>query len=217
MPFQCCFFWKKNRQRSTNRSPTPRLRFPTPTDEKEEILLERCAKCNANLSVPGAANVFVCSICRCVNRVTLTPERRLSFIDCGIGESITIPNIPPLFQLGEVPSAQSCLNLRVQIPICSVCLEGIGDMVLEECGHGGICEECALQIALNKSVGGAHCPRCRGIISKVLRIGELHDDTAKCKELALPTVSKNEPPRVPPPVGWNKSKSGQRGGVDSRE
>lgn len=133
----------------------------------------------------------------------MNPERRLSFVDCGIGDSITIPNIPPLFQLGESTASGAA---RVQIPVCSVCLEGIGDMVLEECGHGGICEECALQIAMNKSVGGAHCPRCRGAITQVLRIGELHDDTAKCKQISLPTVSQYAPPRVPPPVGWRKEK-----------
>jgi hypothetical protein len=83
-------------------------------------------------------------------------------------------------------------------------------MVLEDCGHGGICEACSLQIASNKSVGGAHCPRCRQPIVKVLRIGELHDDTAKCKALVLPESISRSPPRVPPPVGWRKEKGDDR-------
>ena len=132
--------------------------------------------------------------------------RKMSFIDCDIGDSFLIPNTPSLFQLGDSSTTEG--NLASSIPICSVCLDGVGDMVLKHCNHGGICEDCARHIALNKAVGGSHCPKCRQEIVYILRIGELQDEFVKVRQIALPELPRDHPPRVPPPPGSHKAKSG---------
>lgn len=190
------------------RSPPSRNRvnFPTPPTIDVIDVSVQCGRCRAPQAIPNRAVVFVCSACRCVNRVRhhhTSRERRMSFIDCDIGESKMIPNIATLFQLGDTLPGSS----QSSIPICSVCLDGVGDMILENCMHGGICEECSRHIALNKAVGGSHCPKCRIEILQILRIGELHDDFAKARPVELPSVPHNSPPRVPPPVGFRKEKA----------
>jgi hypothetical protein len=50
--------------------------------------------------------------------------------------------------------------------ICEMCCEKLCNAVVMECGHGGICYECSLEMW--KSVG--HCHLCRGSISQVLQI-----------------------------------------------
>ena len=153
--------------------------------------------------MPAKAIVMVCSACRCVNRIKAVDgnlsERRMSFIDCDMGDSQLISHSPALFQLGESADGLS-------VPICSVCLDGVGDMILDNCGHGGICEECARHIALNKAVGGAHCPLDKEEITHILRIGELHPEFVKAREIILPKGGHVDPPKVPPPVGMRKSK-----------
>lgn len=123
----------------------------------------------------------------------------MSFIDCDMGDSQLISHSPALFQLGESSDGLS-------VPVCSVCLDGVGDMILDNCGHGGICEECAQHIALNKAVGGAHCPLDKVEITHILRIGELHPEFVKAREIILPKGGHVDPPKVPPPVGMRKSK-----------
>lgn len=50
--------------------------------------------------------------------------------------------------------------------ICEMCCERLCNAVVMDCGHGGICYECSLEMW--KSVG--HCHMCRGCISQVLQI-----------------------------------------------
>ena len=194
----CCLFKK-----STNARPSRVTRFPAPpTIEVVDISLQ-CGKCRAPQAVPEKAIVMVCSACRCVNRITVSQpslERKVSFIDCDVGDVQLLHNTPLIFQLGESSDGNS-------IPICSVCLDGPGDMVLDNCGHGGICEACARHIALNKAVGGAHCPLDKQDISHILRIGELHTELVKARQIVLPDTPNKEPPRVPPPVGMRKGKA----------
>jgi len=118
-----------------------------------------------------------------------------------------VSNSPSLFQLGDTVTSQG--DMKFAIPVCSVCLDGVGDMILQPCEHGGICEDCAKHIALNKAVGGAHCPKCRMDISNILRIGEVQDDFVRAKMCQLPDVARSKPPRVPPPVGQRKAKVGE--------
>ena len=146
-----------------------------------------------------------------MNRVRLdssTRERILSFIDCDVGDCQLIQKTPTIFQLGDTADGNS-------IPVCSVCLDGPGDMILENCGHGGICDDCARHIALNKAVGGAHCPLDKQEIVHILRIGELDEQYVKAREIELPELPQSEPPRVPPPVGLHKGKIGRNQGGET--
>jgi hypothetical protein len=192
----CCLFKKKS---ALNRNhPNPALRFPEPS-ARVDVPIE-CGRCRVPQSVPEKAIVMVCSSCRCVNRIKLEGvDRRVSFIDCDVGEAQIIQSTRAVFQLGENSDGRS-------IPICSVCLDGVGDVILEHCGHGGICEDCARHIALNKAVGGSNCPLDKQSIDHISRIGELHDDFVKTRDIVLPDATTNQPPRVPPPVGLRKSK-----------
>lgn len=197
----CCFLKKKE----PNRLNTV---FPAASPNIDQIDVSvQCGRCRSPQAIPKKAAVFVCSACRCVNRIRYseaTQERRMSFIDCDVGETKMLPNTPTLFQLGDASGAD-----KGTIPVCSVCLDGIGDMVLDTCNHGGICEECSRHIALNKAVGGCHCPKCRTEITHILRIGELHDDFAKVREVELPKHANSSPPLVPPPVGYRKEKGNE--------
>jgi hypothetical protein len=197
---RCCLF-KKSRARR----PVPDTILPFPGEPLRNEVTVRCGRCREPQSIPDKAIVMVCSNCCLVNRVqTRGMERRLSFIDCDIGDSEIMVLEPAVFQLGEAPDRRS-------IPICSVCLEGVGDIILEPCGHGGICEDCARHIALNKAVGGPHCPLDKRPIDHILRIGELHPDFVKARTLELPELAAKEPPRVPPPLGLRKAKDAGSG------
>lgn len=50
--------------------------------------------------------------------------------------------------------------------VCLICFEGEPDSVFMDCGHGGVCYECALDVwkATNE------CFLCRELISQVLQI-----------------------------------------------
>ena len=199
---RCCLFTSKpeSRDRSLNFPPRPTI------EEVSDVCL-RCGRCGASLTIPQRAIVFVCSSCRCVNRVIFDErnnQRRTSIIDCNVGEAVKIPNTPSLFQLGDSATTEG--DVRSAIPVCSVCLDGVGDMILETCSHGGICEDCSRHIALNKAVGGSHCPKCRQDITQVLRIGEVQEDYVRAKLVELPELPQNNPPKVPPPVGYRKEK-----------
>ena len=190
----CCLFKK--------RRPAAPVIFPSPSSPTNVSI--QCGRCKVVQAIPTRAVVFVCSSCHCVNRVyysETTQQRRMSYVDCDISEATIIPNTPALFQLGDVTNSKNS-----SIPICSVCLDGVGDMILDTCQHGGICEECARHIAMNKAVGGSHCPKCRTDITQILRIGELHSEFAKVRHIVLPGPADNAPPRVPPPVGYRKEK-----------
>jgi hypothetical protein len=192
---KCCLFGRNSRKRT---APVDTMRFPDPSFASDITL--QCGRCRAPQLVPKKAIVMVCSACRCVNRIKLDGiERRVSYIDCDVGDSEIIQNTQTVFQLGETSDGKS-------IPICSVCLDGVGDMILEHCGHGGICEDCARHIALNKAVGGSHCPLDKQNISHISRIGELHPEFVKARPMELPESPRSHPPRVPPPVGLRKSK-----------
>lgn len=193
----CCLF-KKCSPKKENVRP---VRFPGTEPVDQEVV--KCGRCQTEHAIPQKALVMVCSNCRCVNRIQSDGlQRRVSFIDCDVGDSEIIQNTATVFQLGESSDGRS-------IPICSVCLDGVGDIVLEHCGHGGICEACARHIALNRAVGGAHCPLDKRDISHISRIGELHAEFVKVRAIDLPEPVTSEPPRVPPPVGLRKSKDAE--------
>ena len=118
-----------------------------------------------------------------------------------------------MFQLDNGKDVDSSLLAEIncsddQLPQCSVCLDGAGDIVLLPCSHGGLCEECARHIARNMAVGGAHCPRCREPIERVVRISNLQYNVAHATELVFaPGEILKAPPKVPPPPGQKKNKA----------
>mmetsp|Transcript_20946 Transcript_20946/g.66086 ORF Transcript_20946/g.66086 Transcript_20946/m.66086 type:complete len:489 (+) Transcript_20946:71-1537(+) len=52
---------------------------------------------------------------------------------------------------------------------CFVCFESLPDAVLLECGHAGMCVECATNL-LRRQGGQGSCPICRGGISCILKL-----------------------------------------------
>lgn len=55
---------------------------------------------------------------------------------------------------------------KIKSGLCSMCYENLPNAVIMECGHGGICYDCSLQLWKT----GGHCHMCRGEISQVLQI-----------------------------------------------
>ena len=65
--------------------------------------------------------------------------------------------------------------------ICEMCCERLCNAVVMDCGHGGICYECSLEMW--KSVG--HCHMCRGCISQVLQIEQSGSKLVKVHSTTL--------------------------------
>ena len=92
-----------------------------------------------------------------------------------------------------------------EIPTCSVCMEGAGDVIVLPCLHGGICEVCAEFILENKAVGGQRCPVCREEIRRLGRLASVSlINGIVAAELDPPKSVNNQPPKVPPPPGSRK-------------
>lgn len=72
------------------------------------------------------------------------------------------------------------------LPLCVVCLDAVGDMVLLPCSHGSVCEECVTRIVQNRASGGAHCPHCRGNIQTLVKIHEVSGNVARGVEVRIP-------------------------------
>lgn len=85
-------------------------------------------------------------------------------------------------------SMRSCVSIQsnVGLPLCVVCLDAIGSVVLLPCAHGGICEGCATTIAQDQSRGGAHCPHCRTTIDTLVVLNEIVGDVAAGVEIRVP-------------------------------
>ena len=48
---------------------------------------------------------------------------------------------------------------------CYICMSSLPNGVLMECGHGGLCYACGLELARK----GHHCPLCREVINEVVQ------------------------------------------------
>eukprot|EP00928_Gymnodinium_smaydae_P035586 TRINITY_DN2501_c0_g1_i1.p1 TRINITY_DN2501_c0_g1~~TRINITY_DN2501_c0_g1_i1.p1 ORF type:complete len:354 (-),score=41.38 TRINITY_DN2501_c0_g1_i1:272-1213(-) len=85
-------------------------------------------------------------------------------------------------------SLRSGFSLRSKggLPMCSVCFDAVGSMVLLPCSHGSVCEECVTRIVQNRASGGNHCPHCRTKIQRLVKIQEFNGSTAKGIELRIP-------------------------------
>jgi hypothetical protein len=201
---------------------------PEPLKQLDTEMTKTCFKCNTQQSVAKEATVFVCTSCHTVNRLA-TPEvsgealpvspktpqsmpelialRRINSstfvaLDTNQNERTDVSNTPPTV----IPSDQASVN---SIGACSICLDAPGDMIFLQCNHGGFCEACARHIAGNNAVGGAFCVKCRSPIEKVVRIVELDKDLVKAVPVEVQTDgtdSNKQPPKVPPPRGFNKAK-----------
>jgi len=86
----------------------------------------------------------------------------------------------------EVRSERSSRIGEDGLPVCVVCLDKSGCMVLLPCAHGGVCEECATRIAQNRAMGGAHCPHCRAVIETLVKLSQVDGDVAKGTEVRIP-------------------------------
>ena len=200
------------------------------TTMRSEEISVTCGACGAVRTVGRGAAGFVCGGCRCVNRlgfgelvgevVSREAESQGIILEGGVGGVGNGPVMlrrmgSGIFQLQPdlpAPPMSTASNSSAQlIPNCSVCLEGAGDVVVTPCAHGGLCEPCARHIAGNAAVGGAHCPKCRKDIDRVLRLSRiLADNTAVGVALDIPLADKQRaPPKVPPPPGYKKKNNNQ--------
>ena len=171
-----------------------------------------CGNCNFSQSIVNNLSAFVCIDCHRVNRIIVkdpqTGGRRLSISDPALEEFRLVRTSSTTF---AVEGGQDLAALKVNentVPLCSVCMDGPGDMVLLPCAHGAICEACAQHISRNLSVGGSLCPKCRVEITQLVRLSELHPKKAKGVSVIIPADSRLKgPPKVPPPPGQHKAKS----------
>ena len=217
--------WKKNEPASSSNE---QAHAPL-TTEQTQI----CFKCKSPQSVAKDATVYVCMTCHSVNRLNLTVVGSvLDATTTGDGSSIAAvkgsfmslrrinsSTFVPLSDGPIAPSESTAIPssstaapssgpaAAAVIGPCSICLDAPGDMIFLKCNHGGFCEACARHIAGNKSVGGALCVKCRSPIEQVVRIVEMNADTVRAVAVEVQTEGRpNQPPRVPPPRGFNKSK-----------
>ena len=86
------------------------------------------------------------------------PNHRRIFSNPALADqsSALSPKAEPTSPQGEVSKTS----------LCSMCYENLSNAVLMDCGHGGICYECSLE--LWKAVGVCHM--CRAPIAQVLQI-----------------------------------------------
>lgn len=174
-----------------------------------------CSKCQSAQSVATEASVFVCTNCHSVNRitpveaVTVQTDRPLTQETTEV-VSLRRVNSSTFAPVDDEPHAPAefISGSPGQINACSICLDAPGDMIFLPCMHGGFCEACARHIAGNNAVGGAFCVKCRSAIERVVRIVELDQEIVKAVPVEVQTdaSSSKQPPRVPPPRGFNKSK-----------
>jgi hypothetical protein len=178
-----------------------------------------CTRCRTAQAVPADATVFVCFSCHAVNR--LTSDVAVETADDTMPTLIALRrvNSSTFVPLESAPEAKTDVSTTPQlhselasvnsIGACSICLDAPGDMIFQDCNHGGFCEACSRHIAGNNAVGGAFCVKCRSPIKRVVRIVELDNDVVKavCVEVQTDSASINkQPPKVPPPRGLNKAK-----------
>ena len=178
-----------------------------------------CTSCKTSQSVAKDATVFVCVSCHHVNRTgedVIAVDSKDTFVLKRVNSS-TFAQLSdetkqvPIVTTSSTPVVTSSITpSSPTIGLCSVCMDGPGDMIFLKCNHGGFCEPCARHIAQNMAVGGSHCPRCREPIEALVRIVEMREDVVKAVSVEVvqaggALTSKN-PPKVPPPRGYNKAK-----------
>ncbi|KAF4663525.1 hypothetical protein FOL47_005700 [Perkinsus chesapeaki] len=187
----------------------------TPTPSTEPLV---CGTCSYAQAVPTSAPAFICSSCHAVNRIDRS-QLGGTMVQTASQAPPTGPEVPlvrlssaffvPASEVTQMPPPSDPDEKPWEIPRCSVCLENPGDMVILPCGHGGICEPCAMHIACNDAVGGDHCPKCRGPIEHLVRITRIPNSNAiTAVEVPLPKPSqkRKSPPKVPPLPGEKKGK-----------
>lgn len=82
---------------------------------------------------------------------------------------------------------------EVPTKVCFMCDEHISDAVLMECGHGGLCHACALQLWKTSS----QCHLCRSPISHVLKIELPSSNYVKILATTQLVRSNSETERLP--------------------
>ena len=190
-----------------------------------------CPQCKTAQSVAKDATVFVCVSCHSVNRIgEIVNEGTKQNFSSSHNTSPVINSSQDEYVLKRVNSSTFAqlsdsvdMSVSTSTPIvtsvgggptptiglCSVCMDGPGDMIFFKCNHGGFCEPCARHIAQNMAVGGSHCPRCRQPIEALVRIVEMRNDVVKAVSVEVQagnSTTAKQPPKVPPPRGYNKAK-----------
>jgi hypothetical protein len=76
--------------------------------------------------------------------------------------------------------------------LCFVCMDQVADAVLMECGHGGICYDCARHCITR---GNQQCPVCRARIDQVIRF-----EVESSRIVRSPTATPVSSPQRDPPI-----------------
>lgn len=76
------------------------------------------------------------------------------------------------------------------LPLCAICLDSPGDIVVLPCSHGGLCISCIMKIIENQARGGRHCPHCRGNIRSIVKLREVSGELARGFEIRIPKQSR---------------------------
>lgn len=56
---------------------------------------------------------------------------------------------------------------------CFICCENVPNIVFIDCGHGGVCVMCTLEIVSKKN----QCPLCREVVNKIVEIEVEEEDS----------------------------------------
>ena len=85
------------------------------------------------------------------SRITLSSTSSISLIDYVIDNQVGMTNG----------------NMMTETQTCVICFESLANACFMECGHGGVCFECACVIAKKSP---SHCPICRHDINEVFKL-----------------------------------------------
>lgn len=68
--------------------------------------------------------------------------------------------------------------------VCTICFEKAKNAVLLDCGHGGVCYNCSIDVY----VTSGHCPFCRSEISQIVTVGFGHSTTDSAGNTIVPVI-----------------------------
>lgn len=163
--------------------------------------IANCARCNHAHSILEALKAYICPKCFAVNTIS-SHSKSQSVVDVTQFDVVEMPFTFRAFESSDTRSSAGSSSLP-DISSCSVCMEEPGDIMLMPCRHGAICEDCARFIIGNNAVGGQKCPKCRQLISQILKLAEVTHTTITAVRLPV-GIAASGPPRVPAPPGSRK-------------
>jgi hypothetical protein len=86
--------------------------------------------------------------------------------------ALYMPPPPPGNRLGrtELTARVGAVEAGTDEDACIICYTNRGDVCLMNCGHGGICFDCASTVVTKRS---RQCPVCRGEIKQIVHVNPL--------------------------------------------